>query len=125
MNYLSNQNWTFPTSIIYGPKRIKELSKICIQKGIKKPLIVTDNGSKELHFIKDIKENLRNDNLNPKIFSNISPNPKDEEIMLGKSEFLSGNHRNSLSPNMKSTCLPMVCIFLFYQSIDLALHPKN
>jgi len=55
-------------------------------------LIVTDNGSKELNFIKDIKENLRNDNLNPKIFSNISPNPKDEEIMLGKSEFLSGNH---------------------------------
>ena len=92
MNYLSNQNWTFPTSIRYGPKRIKELSKICIQKGIKKPLIVTDNGSKELNFIKDIKENLRNDNLNPKIFSNISPNPKDEEIMLGKSEFLSGNH---------------------------------
>ena len=92
MNYLSNQNWTFPTSIRYGPKRIKELPKICIQKGIKKPLIVTDSGSKELNFIKDIKENLINDNLNPKIFSNISPNPKDEEIMLGKSEFLSGNH---------------------------------
>tara|TARA_Y100000996_G_C22525677_1_gene644335 strand:+ start:587 stop:1753 length:1167 start_codon:yes stop_codon:yes gene_type:complete len=92
MDYLSNQNWTFPTSIRYGPGRNKEISEICRQREIKNPMLVTDNGSKDLGFISDILNNLKLNNLNPKIFSNISPNPKDEEILLGKSEFLSGNH---------------------------------
>ena len=70
MNYLSNQNWAFPTSIRYGPGRIKELSKICIQRGIKKPMVVTDNGSKDLNFIISILEDLKVNGLEVKIFSN-------------------------------------------------------
>ena len=92
MNYLSNQDWTFPTSIRYGPERIKELTEICNQKGIKRPMIVTDKGSKNLNFIDDILVDLKKNDINPKIFANISPNPKDEEIVFGKSEFLNGNH---------------------------------
>ncbi len=92
MNYLSNQNWAFPTSIRYGPGRIKELSKICIQRGIKKPMVVTDNGSKDLNFIISILEDLKVNGLEVKIFSNISPNPKDEEIILGKLDYQKGNH---------------------------------
>ena len=92
MNYLLNQDWTFPTSIRYGPERIKELIEICNQKGIKRPMIVTDKGSKDLNFINDILSDLKKNNLDPKIFANISPNPKDVEIILGKSEFLNGNH---------------------------------
>ena len=92
MNYLLNQDWTFPTSIRYGPERIKELIEICNQKGIKRPMIVTDKGSKDLNFIDDILSDLKKNNLDPKIFANISPNPKDVEIILGKSEFLNGNH---------------------------------
>ena len=92
MNYLLNQDWTFPTSIRYGPGRIKELIEICNQKGIKRPMIVTDKGSKDLNFIDDILSDLKKNNLDPNIFANISPNPKDVEIILGKSEFLNGNH---------------------------------
>ena len=92
MNYLLNQDWTFPTSIRYGPERIKELIEICNQKGIKRPMIVTDKGSKDLNFIDDILSDLKKNNLDPKIFANISPNPKDVEVILGKSEFLNGNH---------------------------------
>ena len=92
MDYLSHQNWSFPTSIRYGPGRVKELFEICSQNGIKRPLIITDNGSKDLGFIKNIYDNLQNKNLDIKIFSNISPNPKDEEIILGKSVYLNGNH---------------------------------
>ena len=92
MNYLLNQDWTFPTSIRYGPGRIKELIEICNQKGIKRPMIVTDKGSKDLNFINNILSDLKKNNLDPKIFANISPNPKDVEIILGKSEFRNGNH---------------------------------
>ena len=37
---LSNQDWTFPTNIAYGPGRLKEIGTICNNLDIKNPLIV-------------------------------------------------------------------------------------
>ena len=48
---LSNQDWTFPTNIAYGPGRLKEIGSICNNLDIKNPLIVTDKGSPKLPFI--------------------------------------------------------------------------
>ena len=73
MNYLSNQDWTFPTSIRYGPERIKELTEICNQKGIKKPMIVTDKGSKNLNFIDDILVDLKKKRYRSKNFCKYIP----------------------------------------------------
>lgn len=92
MDYLSYQNWTFPVPIRYGPGRIKELSEICQTKGIKKPLVVTDNGSKNLKFIENILTDLEDHQLKPGFFSNISPNPRDTEILEGKLIFNKGDH---------------------------------
>jgi len=92
MDYLSHQNWTFPVPIRYGPGRIKELSEICQNKGIKKPLVVTDNGSKNLKFIENILNDLEDHQLKPGLFSNISPNPRDTEILEGKLNFNNGNY---------------------------------
>ena len=68
MDYLSFQNWSFPVPIRYGPGRIKELSKICQINGIKKPLVVTDNGSKNLKFIENILTDLENNHQNQVFF---------------------------------------------------------
>ena len=92
MNYLSFQNWTFPVPIRYGPGRIKELSEICQIKGIKKPLVVTDNGSRNLKFIENILNDLEDHQLKPGLFSNISPNPRDKEILEGKLNFNKGGY---------------------------------
>ena len=92
MDYLSFQNWTFPVPIRYGPGRIKELSEICQIKGIKKPLVVTDYGSKNLNFIKNILNDLEAHHMQPGLFSNISPNPRDTEILEGKLNFNSGGY---------------------------------
>ena len=92
MDYLSHQNWTFPVPIRYGPGRINELSEICQNKGIKKPLVVTDNGSKNLNFIENILADLENNHLKPGLFFNISPNPRDTEILEGKLNFNKGNY---------------------------------
>jgi len=92
MDYLSYQNWTFPVPIRYGPGRIKELSEICQTKGIKKPLVVTDNGSKNLKFIENILTDLEDHQLKPGFFYNISPNPRDTEILEGKLIFNKGDH---------------------------------
>ena len=92
MNYLSNQNWSFPTSIRYGPNRIKELSEICQNKEIQRPFVVTDRGSGNLDLIKDILSNLQEDGLEPQLYTNISPNPRDTEVLSGKLEYQNGNH---------------------------------
>ena len=51
---LAPQDWGFPVPIAYGPGRIKEIGKSCESLNIKKPLIVTDRGSKDLTFISNL-----------------------------------------------------------------------
>ena len=96
MNYLSNQNWTFPVPISYGPGRIKEISKICINNKIKNPLIVTDKGSSTLGFIASIQNNLHKEGLKSDLFFEISPNPKDTEVLAGKKKYVKNIYLQNL-----------------------------
>jgi alcohol dehydrogenase class IV len=89
---LTPQDWGFPVPISYGPGRLAEIGKACISLDIKNPLIVTDSGSKELPFIERLKEILIGSNIGSDLYSKISPNPKEDEIADGCSQFKSGNH---------------------------------
>ena len=89
---LTPQDWGFPIPISYGPGRLAEIGKACISLDIKNPLIVTDSGSKELPFIERLKEILIGSNIGSDLYSKISPNPKEDEIAEGCSQFKSGNH---------------------------------
>ena len=86
------QDWGFPVPISYGPGRLAEIGKACISLDIKNPLIVTDSGSKELPFIERLKEILIGSNIGSDLYSKISPNPREDEIAEGCSQFKSGNH---------------------------------
>ena len=89
---LSNQDWTFPTNIAYGPGRLKEIGKFCNDLNITNPLIVTDKGSTKLPFISGLKNFLSSSNLRSDLFFDISPNPRDDEISNGCNKFRDGNH---------------------------------
>ena len=89
---LTPQDWGFPVPISYGPGRLAEIGKDCISLDIKNPLIVTDSGSKELPFIERLKEILMGSNIGSDLYSKISPNPREDEIAEGCSQFKSGNH---------------------------------
>ena len=89
---LTPQDWGFPVPISYGPGRLAEIGKACISLDIKNPLIVTDSGSKELPFIERLKEILMRSNIGSDLYSKISPNPREDEIAEGCSQFKSGNH---------------------------------
>ena len=86
------QDWTFPVPIAYGPGRLAELGKRCVGHGISNPLIVTDSGSRSLPFIKKAQRYLSDAAVKSDIFSDISPNPRDDEVISGKRAFISGNH---------------------------------
>ena len=66
---LTNQDWTFPTNIAYGPGRLKEIGKICNNEQIENPLIVTDSGSAKLPFIKNLQEFLASSNVKSNLWA--------------------------------------------------------
>ena len=90
--FTDSVDWDFPVPIHYGPGRIDELGSICLYNNIARPLLVTDRGSRDLPFINQIIKILNSAGLKVNIFSDISPNPLDREIMLGKSVFEEGDH---------------------------------
>lgn len=89
---LAAHDWDFPVPIAYGPGRLAEMGRRCIELGICNPLIVTDRGSRDLPFIGQLHFLLENEGLSVTIFSDISPNPVDSEIGLGRKAFRAGRH---------------------------------
>ena len=92
MNFLEPQDWSFPVPIIYGPGRLSEIADLSTRAGMTKPLIVTDRGSAGLPFIADLKGYLSKGGLDSAIYSNISPNPRNDEIAAGKAQYRAGGH---------------------------------
>ena len=97
MNFLNNADWSFPVPIYYGPDRVKELSNFCKSKNLSRPLLVTDKSSSDLPFIKEVLKSLNLSNLKCEVFSDISPNPIDNEIFKGKSFYKNGKHDSIIS----------------------------
>ncbi len=89
---LKKQDWTFPIPIAYGPDRFYEIGELCNANGIIKPLIVTDRGSQDLPFISSLQHHLENVGITSNVFSGFSPNPRDTEVLSGKSFFNAGAH---------------------------------
>ena len=89
---LEPQDWSFPIPIAYGPGRLSEIGQRCKAMGLLNPLVVTDKGSRDLPFISKLQGYLANAGLSTALFSEISPNPRDDEISIGCDSFRSGNH---------------------------------
>mgnify|MGYP000427283337 FL=1 len=91
-NLLKPQDWSFPVPIAYGPGRLSEIGQRCVAMGLSNPVVVTDKGSRELPFIAQLLASLTEAGLSSEVFSDISPNPRDDEIAGGRETFRSGGH---------------------------------
>ncbi|MEO1110309.1 MAG: iron-containing alcohol dehydrogenase [Pseudomonadota bacterium] len=89
---LEPQDWTFPVPIAYGPGRLSEIGHRCAALGLSNPLIVTDKSSRDLPFISQLQTYLGEAGLSSAFFSDISPNPRDNEIGAGRQSFRAGGH---------------------------------
>ena len=89
---LEPQDWSFPVPIAYGPGRLSEIGQRCLTMGLLNPLIVTDKRSRDLPFISKLYRYLADAGLSTALFSEISPNPRDDEISIGCDSFRSGSH---------------------------------
>jgi alcohol dehydrogenase class IV len=81
-------NWNYPTTIWAGPGRIAELPDACARAGIKRPLIVTDEGLAGAPMIKNALGALRDSAL----FSAVRGNPAASHVEAGLRAYRAGNH---------------------------------
>ena len=87
-----HHDWSFPVPIVYGPGRLAEIGQRCLSLGVRNPMIVTDRGSRQLQFVTRLQFFLSEAGLTSALFCDISPNPIDSEIGIGRTAFRKGNH---------------------------------
>lgn len=78
--------------ITYGQGLLGEIASRCNRAGAKKPLIVTDRGSRNLPFIENVQTELSTTSIAFGLFSDVSPNPRDTEVAAGCAMFRDGGH---------------------------------
>lgn len=88
----SDANFGFPTAIKFGAGRVKELSDLCKEAKISRPLLVTDPGLAAMPMVASIVSDLEKDGLGVAVFSDIKPNPIEKNITDGVIAFKAGGH---------------------------------
>jgi alcohol dehydrogenase class IV len=89
---IPNRNINYPTAIKYGAGRIRELAEFCKANGIARPLVVTDKGLAAMPMVADIMAGLKKAGLKAALFSDVRPNPVEENVLAGCRAFTEGRH---------------------------------
>jgi alcohol dehydrogenase class IV len=89
---LPSANWNYPTAIRFGAGRIAELPAACASLGIRRPLLVTDHGLRDLPITQRTVDLLRAAGLGGSIFADVRPNPTAANLAAGLAAFRAGGH---------------------------------
>jgi alcohol dehydrogenase class IV len=81
-------NWNYPTTVWAGPGRVAELPAACAQLGIKRPLLVTDEGLRDAPMVRRALEGVPASAL----FARVRGNPVGANIEEGLAAYRSGGH---------------------------------
>jgi alcohol dehydrogenase len=81
-------NWNYPTTVWAGPGRISELPAACTKLGIKRPLLVTDEGLREAPMVRRAHALVAGTGL----FARVRGNPVAANIEDGLAAYRAGSH---------------------------------
>jgi alcohol dehydrogenase class IV len=81
-------NWNYPTRVWHGPGRIAELPAACETLGIRRPLLVTDEGLRDTPMIRQALALVPGTGL----FAGVRGNPVAANIDAGLAVYRSGHH---------------------------------
>ena len=81
-------NWSYPTAVRFGAGRIEQLAEACAAAGMANPLLVTDRGLATL----PITERARSLVDGAGFFTDVDPNPNEENLAAGIETFRDGKH---------------------------------
>jgi len=81
-------NWNYPTTIWAGPGRIAELPLACARAGMRRPLLITDEGLVDAPMIRNALATLPGAAL----FSGVRGNPASAHVEAGLQVYRAGGH---------------------------------
>ena len=84
--------WNFPTTVLFGPGRIKELPAVLSAAGIQNPLFVTDPGLAKLPVVASTLAILDAAKVKYGVFSDVKPNPVESNLYAGVEVYNKGGH---------------------------------
>jgi alcohol dehydrogenase class IV len=84
--------WNYPTSIRFGAGMIRELPGACTELGMHNPLLVTDAGLARLDMVRSAVESCRTAGLSCVVFSDVKPNPIEENVTTGVNAYRANSH---------------------------------
>jgi len=85
-------NWSYPTAVRFGAGRIKEITEACAAVGMKRPLLVTDRGLANMEITQNVLALLDQSGLGKAMFSEVDPNPNDNNLAAGVKVYTAGGH---------------------------------
>jgi hypothetical protein len=89
---LPRGNWPTPTSIRFGVGRIAELPEACRILGMRRPLLVTDQGLASLAIVRDAIAANASAGLPTGLFSGVRSNPNGSNVGAGVEAYRAGAH---------------------------------
>jgi alcohol dehydrogenase class IV len=84
--------WNYPTTVFFGPGRIKELPEACKKLGMKKPLLITDEGLKDNAITKTALGVCEKAGLPAGLFAGVKGNPTSANVDAGITAYRAGGH---------------------------------
>jgi alcohol dehydrogenase len=85
-------NWNYPTSVRFGPGRVKELAAACEASGMKRPLLVTDPGISGMKMVADALALCESAGLGAAMFDRVQANPVARNVEEGLEVYRAGGH---------------------------------
>ena len=85
-------NWNYPTNIKFGPGAINELANACRELGMTRPLLVTDEGLRELPMIRNALQANEAAGMPTGLFADVQGNPVGGNVDAGVAACKAGQH---------------------------------
>jgi len=79
--------FAFPTTIHFGPRARKLCGPHLVERGLKRPLIVTDRGLAALPLIAELQADLTAAGLAPALYGGVFGNPDGPQVMAGAAAY--------------------------------------
>lgn len=84
-------NFNYPCRYRLGQGRASELGALCFERGIRRPLIVSDSGIVDLPWFRELAAKLRGEGLESRVFSDLRPNPLGRDVDAGVQSYKEGD----------------------------------
>jgi len=92
MSVTDLRQWNYPTRMVFGVGAIAQLPELCKGEGMNNPLLVTDEGLKDMPIVADTLALVKQGGADVGIFSGVKGNPTGGNVEAGLKVFRDGGH---------------------------------